>query len=179
MSEPLSERRLDRIEDVIEKLTEISADLNKMIAVQEQKRYNENVNESHSPIANTVSDNVPIIKSIIVTPKFGSQTAIVESNQKLVGRKLLDAGLPPASSASFSGHMTRIGVSPKPGGNESPLFSSPDQKHFGVKMNEAFSPLNGDCLLLDAWSLFLWHHILYKPILLSLHVITTQRRLKS
>ena len=37
MSEPLSERRLDRIEDVIEKLTEISADLNKMIAVQEQK----------------------------------------------------------------------------------------------------------------------------------------------
>lgn len=31
------ERRLDRLEDAIEKLTEISADLNKMLAVQEQR----------------------------------------------------------------------------------------------------------------------------------------------
>lgn len=37
MSESLNERRLDRLEDVIEKLTEISADLNKMLAVQEQR----------------------------------------------------------------------------------------------------------------------------------------------
>ena len=37
MSDLLSERRLDRLEDVIEKLTEISADLNKMLAVQEQR----------------------------------------------------------------------------------------------------------------------------------------------
>jgi hypothetical protein len=31
------ERRQDRLEDAIERLTEISADLNKMLAVQEQK----------------------------------------------------------------------------------------------------------------------------------------------
>lgn len=31
------ERRIDRLEDAIEKLTEISADLNKMLAVQEQR----------------------------------------------------------------------------------------------------------------------------------------------
>lgn len=37
MSDALNERRLDRLEDVIEKLTEISADLNKMLAVQEQR----------------------------------------------------------------------------------------------------------------------------------------------
>lgn len=35
--DPINERRLDRLEDVIEKLTEISADLNKMLAVQEQR----------------------------------------------------------------------------------------------------------------------------------------------
>ena len=33
----INDRRLDRLEDVIEKLTEISADLNKMLAVQEQR----------------------------------------------------------------------------------------------------------------------------------------------
>jgi DNA repair exonuclease SbcCD ATPase subunit len=33
----ITDRRLDRLEDVIEKLTEISADLNKMLAVQEQR----------------------------------------------------------------------------------------------------------------------------------------------
>jgi hypothetical protein len=37
MTDPINERRLDRLEDVIEKLTEISADLNKMLAVQEQR----------------------------------------------------------------------------------------------------------------------------------------------
>lgn len=31
------EKRIDRLEDAIEKLTEISADLNKMLAVQEQR----------------------------------------------------------------------------------------------------------------------------------------------
>jgi chromosome segregation ATPase len=33
----ISDRRQDRIEDAIERLTEISADLNKMLAVHEQK----------------------------------------------------------------------------------------------------------------------------------------------
>lgn len=37
MSDLINEKRLDRLEDVIEKLTEISADLNKMLAVQEQR----------------------------------------------------------------------------------------------------------------------------------------------
>jgi chromosome segregation ATPase len=37
MSDLVTDRRLDRIEDVIEKLTEISADLNKMLAVQDQR----------------------------------------------------------------------------------------------------------------------------------------------
>jgi conjugal transfer/entry exclusion protein len=37
MSDLITEKRLDRLEDVIEKLTEISADLNKMLAVQEQR----------------------------------------------------------------------------------------------------------------------------------------------
>lgn len=39
MSEQVSdiERRQDRLEDAIERLTEISADLNKMLAVQEQR----------------------------------------------------------------------------------------------------------------------------------------------
>lgn len=37
MSNPEVERRQDRLEDAIERLTEISADLNKMLAVQEQK----------------------------------------------------------------------------------------------------------------------------------------------
>lgn len=37
MSDLISEKRIDRLEDVIEKLTEISADLNKMLAVQEQR----------------------------------------------------------------------------------------------------------------------------------------------
>jgi DNA repair exonuclease SbcCD ATPase subunit len=35
MTDPITEKRLDRIEDVIERLTNISADLNKMLAVQE------------------------------------------------------------------------------------------------------------------------------------------------
>lgn len=37
MSNPEIERRQDRLEDAIERLTEISADLNKMLAVQDQK----------------------------------------------------------------------------------------------------------------------------------------------
>jgi uncharacterized membrane protein len=37
MSDLVTDRRLDRIEDVIERLTEISADLNKMLAVQDQR----------------------------------------------------------------------------------------------------------------------------------------------
>ena len=37
MSNSEIERRQDRLEDAIERLTEISADLNKMLAVQEQK----------------------------------------------------------------------------------------------------------------------------------------------
>lgn len=37
MSDLITQKRLDRLEDVIEKLTEISADLNKMLAVQEQR----------------------------------------------------------------------------------------------------------------------------------------------
>jgi chromosome segregation ATPase len=37
VSNPEIERRQDRLEDAIERLTEISADLNKMLAVQDQK----------------------------------------------------------------------------------------------------------------------------------------------
>lgn len=37
MNDLITQKRLDRLEDVIEKLTEISADLNKMLAVQEQR----------------------------------------------------------------------------------------------------------------------------------------------
>lgn len=37
MEESLAEKRINRIEDVISRLTEISSDLNKMIAVHEQR----------------------------------------------------------------------------------------------------------------------------------------------
>jgi hypothetical protein len=40
------EKRQNRIEDAIERLTEISADLNKMLAVQEQRLYQQEKNMS-------------------------------------------------------------------------------------------------------------------------------------